>query len=292
MDAMKKLAIVGMGLMGGSLGLAARRWRVAECVSAYARRPETREQARRAGVADEVPDTLAEAVRDASLVVYCVPILSIPPLVAESAPHLSSDCVVTDVGSTKSELHRTVPPALERCGARFVGSHPMAGSEETGLAAARENLYEGAVTVVTVDSVGSLTGDAAVRRVRSMWEALGSRVVTMDPATHDRIVARTSHLPHLIAALLVANAFRGESDAAALLCGSGFRDTTRIAAGSEDVWTDIVRTNRSAIGEELGRLAEAISDLKGLIDDGQFERVRQMLASSRAQRQSFGRKDG
>jgi prephenate dehydrogenase len=289
---MKKLAIVGLGLMGGSLGLAARRRGVAERVSAYARRPETREQARQAGVADEVCDALADAVREASMVVYCVPILAIPPLVAESAPHLASDCVVTDVGSTKSELCRTLPPALERCGARYIGSHPMAGSEETGLAAARDDLYQGAVTVVTLGTVGSLAGDAAARKVRQLWEALGSRVVTMDAATHDRIVARTSHLPHLVAALLVANAFRVEPESAALLCGNGFRDATRIAAGSEDIWTDIVRTNRAAIAEELGRLAEAIGDLRGLIHDGEFEQIRRVLAGSRAQRQEFGRKRG
>ncbi len=279
-----RLAIVGLGLMGGSLGLAARRRGAVRCVSAYARRAQTREAALARGVADEVHGSVRQAVAGCDLAVFCVPVLAIPDLVAEAGPALPDGCVVTDVGSTKQELHRRIPPLLVGAAARYVGSHPIAGSDETGMEAAREDLYEGAVTVVT-DREGV---EADVLRVGGFWESVGSRTVRMDPAEHDAVMAKTSHLPHLVAALLVRGALGSDAGAAAF-CGSGFRDATRIAAGSEDVWHDIVKTNGAAIGAELGLLARSIAGLKVMVDSGDFEGIRALLAECRQLREGLGR---
>lgn len=272
-------SILGLGLMGGSLGLAlkARGWDGR--VAAYARRRETREKALRLGAADEVFDRPEDAVRGASVVVVCAPVLTIPDLVRRCAPCLGQGCAVTDVGSTKAWVVGACREALAGTGAKFVGSHPVAGSERAGLEAARADLYEGSITVVTRDGAD----DAATARVADLWTAAGSRVVRLEADEHDRILARTSHLPHLAAALVALAAARGEAEEIAALrrlVGPGFRDTTRVAGGSPDVWHDIVRTNAAPILAELDALGAGLARLRAAVASGDFDRVREMLAGA------------
>lgn len=321
---MKKLAIIGLGLMGGSLGLAVKQRRLAETVCGYARREENRRSALERGVVDSVFDSPEAAVRDADFVVFCVPVLAIARLASGCKAHFSSNCVVTDVGSTKANLVSELSLLFKDIPATFVGSHPIAGSERSGLDAARADLYEGSVVIVTATaeesvvsgqlsvakkedierrsldgelfSNGQRTTDNgqhdAVARVAEFWEGLGAEVVVMDPVEHDRIIARTSHLPHLIAAMLVSSVHRDGGDQIKKFCGTGFRDTTRVAGGSEEIWHDIVRSNRSCVSRELDEFREVFDRVKAMIDKGDFDGLRRFLAESRRFRQGFsGRKN-
>ena len=274
------LAIVGLGLMGASLGLAVRARGLARHVVGSARREETRTEALQRGIVDAVHATALEAVRDADLVVFCLPVLSIPESVQGCRAALRKGCVVTDVGSTKAELAQAIVPLLSDTGACFVGSHPIAGSEQTGLAAARADLYANAVVVMTPPDGRSAAGSAAVR---ALWEGVGSTVVVMTPEAHDRMLARTSHLPHLAAAALVRTALAGDPGAAGF-CGSGFRDTTFTFIAFKAIWHDIVKTNHAALETELAAFASEITQLRQLIADGKFDAVRRWLAEARRMR--------
>lgn len=276
-----RLAILGLGLMGGSLGLAAKRRGAAGIVAAYARRAETRELAVERGVADEVYGSPEEAVRGADVVVLCTPILVIPGVLGACASALAPGCIVTDVGSTKAQLHEAAESLLGGTDVEFVGSHPMAGSDQTGLEVAREDLYEGAVVVVTQGTARASSVEAVTR----FWGAIGADVVTLTPDEHDCMVARTSHLPHLVASVLVRSVYRDDRRDVERFCGTGFRDTTRIAAGSEDIWHDIVKSNRPAVARELAEFRKELDRICALVENADFEGVRSFLANSRKLRQ-------
>lgn len=285
---MKRVAILGLGLMGGSLGLALRARRPRVRVAGYARRPATRRLALRQGAVDEVFDRPELAVRGADVTFLCVPILAIPRLVRACRKGFSRRCIVTDVGSTKSDLERAVRPLLKGTPAVWVGSHPIAGSEQQGLKAARRGLYRGAVVVVTAGKRGDRR---AVEEVARFWQTLGARVEIMTAKDHDRMMARTSHLPHLVAAVLADTVGRGGSPAeVGRHCGPGFRDTTRIADGSPEVWHDIIRSNREAVANELRAFGKAFDELASLIRAGRFKAVQQVLERARARRRALMRK--
>ena len=275
---MRTVAIIGMGLMGGSLGMVLRRKGLAH-VKGYARREETRREALAIGAVDEVCATPAEAVKGADMVVLCTPVLTIPALVNECRAGFGPGTVVTDVGSTKTEVVNRVVPILAGSEVHFVGSHPMAGAEKSGLEAARVDLYEGAMTAVT-PTAGVPTG--AIDAVMDLWAGAGSRVILMSPEEHDALVARTSHLPHLVASLLVTAAVEEEgADKFRALCGPGFRDTTRVAGGSPEMWHDIVKSNRSAILAALQKYHGEVGDLIAAIERGDFEALREQLDRGR-----------
>jgi prephenate dehydrogenase len=281
---MRTLAILGLGLMGGSLGLAARRSGVVSRVQAYARRGESRAKAITLNVVDSAFETPAEAVAEADIVVVCVPVLQIPALVEQCATSLKSGAVITDVGSTKHEVVESIESLLHGSGAEFVGSHPMAGSEQTGIGAANADLYQDATVIVTPTT---RSGIDAVATIQEFWAALGAQVETMSPQAHDGLIARTSHLPHLVAAALVDTVL-GKSPEASGLCANGFRDTTRVAAGSEEIWHDIVKTNPACVSEALGDMITSLQDIRGLVDRGEFDHIRDYLESCRRIRQSLG----
>ncbi|MFC1497026.1 prephenate dehydrogenase [Verrucomicrobiota bacterium] len=275
---MKRLAIIGLGLMGGSLGLAVKKKGLAESVCGYARREENRRDALKQGVVDSVCDRPEDAVKDADLVIFCVPVLVIPELVKICKSSLMDKCVVTDVGSTKAHVVSEVSALLGDSAAEFIGSHPMAGSDQNGLDAARMDLYNDAMVVITPS--GSVDAET-VTKVKEFWQSLGAEVVSMDPEKHDSIIARTSHLPHLVASMLVSNLVRDNDQEICRFCGSGFRDTTRIAGGSEDIWHDIVKTNKFSVGRELEELGKILKRVKAMIDKDDFDGVRRFLAECR-----------
>ena len=282
---MKKVAILGLGLMGGSLGLALKARRPGLCVAGYARRAESRGRAIRHGVVDEVFETPASAVARADLVILCTPILSMPELLKEALPGLAPGSLVSDVGSTKAWLAETLPAGLQGTGAAFIGSHPIAGSEQQGLDAARPDLYEGAAVILTPVPA---TPASPVEALRAFWEAVGGRVHVMTPARHDEIMARTSHLPHLAAAALAAVVGRGGNPRVwGPFCGTGFADSTRIAEGSPEVWHDILRTNAGPVREECRALASEMEKLSGLMERGQFDIIRQFLEETRERRRAL-----
>lgn len=279
---MKKVALIGLGLMGASLGMALRKRGIAK-VSGYARREETRSLALERGVCDEVFDAPEKAVEESDLVVLCVPVLAMGSLVESCAGSLPVGCVVTDVGSTKQEVCAVMAAKLKETDAVFVGSHPMAGSDQSGLESARADLYEKAAVILTPDDSSS---DSAVAELKEFWEAVGGVTSVMSPVDHDKIIARTSHLPHVVASILVASVL-GENEEAGEFCGSGFRDTTRIAGGSEDIWHDIVKSNSAAVLEELNDFAGILDKVKGFVEAGDFESVREFLARARRLRREL-----
>lgn len=277
------VSILGLGLMGGSLGLALRERGLAR-VTGYARREGTRQAAVQGHFVDLCHATAADAVRDADIVVICTPVLTIPALIRECREAFRPGCVVTDVGSTKAVVQREAEAALKGTAAVFVGSHPMAGSEKSGLAAARVDLYEGAITGVT-HSVG--TDIAAVDRICRLWWSVGARVVRLDATEHDALVARTSHLPHLLAALLITVVGRDHTDEVKSFCGPGFNDATRIAAGSPDMWHDIVKTNRDVLIEEIRLFGKELEGLASMLEQGDYDGIKALLERGRKLRETL-----
>jgi len=275
---MKTIAILGLGLMGSSLGLALKKRGGDVEVRACARRVETRDAALKSGAVDCVFDDPAEAVRGAELVVFCVPILAIPELAKVCLPGLSPGAVLTDVGSTKAELVRWMDELLAGADAVFVGAHPICGSEQQGVEAGDADLYEGAVTVVT-PKAGAVEG--VVAKVSNLWKRAGSTIRLMSPEAHDDVLAATSHLPHMIAATLVRCVNDG------FFCGSGFRDTTRIAEGSPEVWSDIVRTNAPSLKIALKFFRAQLDELDVLIESGDGDELTGWFAAARDKRKEL-----
>jgi len=273
------ISIIGLGLMGASLALALRKRGYAGKLTGYARREETRTEALERGIVDVATGDPDEAVRGASLVVLCAPIRACADLAAEIAPLLAPDAVVTDVGSTKGWICRQMagilPPGM------FVGSHPIAGSEKQGLQAALEDLYAGALTVVTAHLD---VPEEAVCRVQALWEAAGARVCRMEPEDHDRLLARTSHLPHVAAAALAKAIGRDSAEQVGAFCGTGFYDSTRVASGSIDMWNDILATNASAVAEELRAFKTEVERVYDDLQAGRFADVAAFLERARESR--------
>jgi len=276
---LRKLSILGPGLLGGSIGLAARHRTVAARVAIWARRPEAADEAYKLGAADEATTVLAQTVADADLVVLATPIGVMPTLVEQMRPALSDGCVVTDVGSVKYPIVAALSDALAKPGrggtgaARFVGSHPMAGSEQSGLEAARRDLFENATCIVTPRED---TDKTALQIVHDFWKALGCSVKTLAPAAHDEIVARISHLPHVAAAAIV-NVVCHDGEQRLNFAGPGFKDFTRIASGPADMWTEICLENREEIGRALDGLIEELGKVRAALENADAVELRTML---------------
>lgn len=276
---METIAIIGLGLMGSSLGLALKKRGSSLRIQAYARRAETRDCALALGAADAVFETPAQAAAGADLVVICVPIWSIASLAKELIPALKPGAVVTDVGSTKTELVALMDALFSDIDASFIGSHPIAGSEKTGVKAGNPDLYEGRMTVVCVSDGPAAT---AKEHVSNLWKSVGSEVVEMSAAEHDATLATTSHLPHMVAAALARSVGVEKAD----FCGTGFRDTTRVASGSADMWVDIIDTNRAPLEAELDRFHEELQGLITILRSGNQADIRRWLEEAAASRQS------
>jgi prephenate dehydrogenase len=282
--------LLGLGLMGGSLGLALKKRPEPGVVSAYARRAETRRQALEMGVCDRVFDTPQAAVAEADITVLCVPVCVMPALVAQCQDAFKTNSVVTDVGSTKAWLEQQLLPMLSPRGVHFVGSHPVAGSEQQGIAVSDPELYRDAVVVVSGSESVPLQ---ALERVTAYWRSTGAVVRAMPAERHDRILACTSHLPHMAAAALAMAVGRDEMPAGLVeLCGTGFRDTTRLAEGSPAVWRDIVCTNRRFIAEELNAMEQQLAALRQTVESGTDEALVSFLTEARERRKHImqGRK--
>jgi prephenate dehydrogenase len=220
-------------------------------------------------------------VEGADVVVVCTPVLAIPELVERCLPRLKAGCVVTDVGSTKAYLHERLDPMMTGRGVEFVGSHPIAGSDRDGLEAARADLYEGATVVVTAGGGEGAAPSPAAEVVAGFWRGLGGRVIETTAGEHDAIMARTSHLPHLAAALVALCVGRGGERALGRFCGTGFRDTTRVAGGEPGMWHDIVKTNAGPLAAEVRELRDRAAALLESIERGRFDVVRDLLAEAR-----------
>jgi prephenate dehydrogenase len=279
----QRLAVVGVGLLGGSLALAARAQGLAREIVGVGRDRSRLEAPLRAGAVDRVTTSVAEGVRDADVIVLAATVLANERLLGEVWGAMTPGALVTDVGSTK----RGIVSVAERLAAAqpraFVGSHPMAGSEQSGFGVARADLFRGATVIITPTDASD---PAAVKGVTALWETLGARVSALDPDTHDRVVAAISHLPHVAAWALVDAVGRFEPGALAF-AARGFKDTTRIAASDPAMWTDILLGNRDAIVASLAAFRRALDDLEGLVTAGDRAGIEALLARLKAQREGL-----
>lgn len=281
----QKVTLVGVGLLGGSLGMALRLRGLAEHVCGVVRRSAVIADCERLGAVDVATRNLGPAVRGADLVVLCSPIGQMGTLTRELAPFLEPGALVTDVGSVKGPLVEELEPIVAKAGGQFVGSHPMAGSEKTGVQAARADLFEGAICAVTPTP---RTDPKALARVQRLWESVGARVLALSPQQHDDLVSRSSHLPHVVAAALanyVLSPAHPKEQAA--LCAGGFRDTTRIASGSPEMWRDIALANREHLSRVLGVLVEDLQEIQRALQLQDSEAITEFFTSAKLRRDAW-----
>ncbi len=273
-----RVTIVGVGLIGGSLGMAVRRRGLAREVVGVTRAAEAIAAARARGAIDHGTLVLEEAVAGADLVVLATPPDAVVPAARRALPHLRPDAILTDVASVKGGIVRAIEAVAEPQGAVFVGGHPMAGNEGSGVASADAELFERAVYVLTPTE---RIGPAAVARLADFARALGARPVVLAPDEHDRAVAIVSHLPYLIAAALVSVA-----DGAAGAAGPAFLGATRVAVSPVELWTQICRLNRAPIAAALAAFRSELAQLEAALDDR--DRAGALLERARAARARLG----
>ena len=282
---MNDVAILGLGLMGGSLGLALKHVRPDIKIHGHTRSAARGQCALDRGAIDHFHTSPEDAVRSADVVVLCAPILSIPDQLTSVVSALKPGSVVTDVGSTKVDIQRRCRDLLAGRPAVFVGSHPIAGSEQQGMEAAKVDLYRKAMVVITPDPG---TERAAIETVRELWTLSGAVVTEMTPEEHDRVLALTSHLPHIMAALLAATVGRpGQRADLPAYCGPGYRDTTRIAGGGVDIWLDILKTNRTPIVQELTVFRQKLDDLIEKLELHEDSAIERALIEGKTSREAF-----
>jgi prephenate dehydrogenase len=275
----RRVAVVGTGLIGGSVALGLRRLDPEVEVVGYDGDPRSVDEAIRRGAVTHRAATVGEAVRGTELVVLAVPVDRIPTALEQVAPAMGTDTVVTDVGSAKAEVVRTAERVL---GPLFVGGHPMAGSERHGISAADPDLFEDAWWILTPTAD---TSPIAYATVTSLVTSLGAKPVAVEAAAHDALVARLSHLPQLAASALVDVAARaGDREALLGLAAGGFRDVTRIAASHPTMWLAILRTNRLAILDALEGLEGRLRNLRDLLIEDRWDELESFLEDARTAR--------
>jgi prephenate dehydrogenase len=271
-----RLSILGVGLLGGSIGLAVKAAGMPCRVVGYGHRKETIQQALEVGAIDESATSSKAAVKDADLIILCTPVGLFEPLLAEIAGEIPDGAIVTDVGSTKRSVVKLGEMMLPKS-AHFIGSHPMAGSEKRGIEFARADLFQGARCIVTPTE----RSDAeATEKVEQFWRQLGMTTTRMSPGEHDRLICDVSHLPHAVAAALIAM----QGDAALTLAGKGFLDTTRIAGGDGALWRDILHDNADNLADSIERFRAQLDELLKLLDPSKRDALAAWLNHAAARR--------
>lgn len=278
MTAYRHVALIGVGLLGGSIGSALRRGQLAERVVGYGRKRETLALAVQQGVCDQATTDFEAAVRGADLAIVCTPVQTVAKLALAAEPLLAEGGFITDVGSVKASI---VAEVEANGGRRFVGSHPMAGSEKTGVEHSRADLFAGALSFVTP----ALASDPAlVQRTVEFWSRLGCRVKQVSPEAHDVCVAATSHVPHLIASALAASTPDDVLDCVA----GGWKDSTRVAAGDVEMWRQIVCENRAAAVAGLDRFLAAADTMRRSLAAGDDDVWVRILEEGKRRRDAVG----
>ena len=260
----KKVCIIGLGLIGGSIGLAMKRSKISNQIIGFARSNSTLKRAIELGLVDKVKDNLEDAVNDCDLIILATPLSTFKKLVEEMSPFLKKDCIITDTGSAKlsviEDLRGILPNNVE-----FIPGHPIAGTEESGPDAGFAELFDNRWCILTPTEENSSN---AIGRIKEFWESIGSKVEIMDPLHHDKVLAITSHIPHLIAFNIVGTANNlanvTEKEVVKYSAG-GFRDFTRIAASDPKMWSDIFTYNSEAVLEMLELFSNDLAKLKSAV---------------------------
>lgn len=281
-----KIAIIGVGLIGGSFALALKRAGVVATVSGWDADSENLRLAHDLQVIDQLPATLAEAVHGAELVMLAVPVGAMEAAARDVIPFMDNRAILTDSGSVKQCVLEVLEPLAQQQGVRYVAGHPISGTERSGASAAFAELYQGKRCILTPSDQ---TDGAALETVTRAWQSAGSNVVTMDVLKHDRILAAISHLPHMIAYALVNSVSdydRYEENILDYSAG-GFRDFTRIASSDPIMWRDIALTNRDSLVEMIDQFEEFLSELKNDIQQADGERLYEFFLRSKITRDAL-----
>jgi len=272
---LRQVTVIGLGLLGSSITLAINRGNFGIKTAGFSHRDTTRKRARKLEVADIIYDDICESVADADIVILATPICTFEDLFKTIKPALKKGCIVTDVGSTKVLPHKWAKKCLPSY-ANYVGSHPIAGSEQRGVEFGRDDLFDGAACIVTKDAS---TDKKAAALLKKFWSLLGCRVYTMSAVEHDKVLGNVSHLPHATAAALL-----NASDSNQLkLCGKGFIDTSRIASGPANIWSDIFFTNSENISKGIDKLIKELVKIKKAVKHkDQIEKLLELARQKRA----------
>lgn len=261
---MKKIVIFGVGLIGGSVALALKKAGSTALIIGVGRSKESLQTALDLGVIDAASTDIAQAVSDADLILIATPVAQTPDILSAIKPHLSVDTVITDAGSTKSDVLAYASDVLAERAKQFVGGHPIAGAEKSGVTAAHADLFRSKNVILTPTTKNSVE---AISRVKALWELCGANITDMTAATHDSVFAAVSHLPHLLAFALVDDiASRPNAEQLFSFAASGFRDFTRIAGSHPEMWRDISLANRTALLSELTAYQTELAQLKQLLE--------------------------
>ena len=290
MKTINHLVVIGVGLIGGSFALALKQAGVVRRVTGVGRARENLELASERGIIDDWTHDIAAAVVDADLIFLAVPMGAYGAVFSAMADALPADAIITDAGSTKQSAIAAAGQFLPDP-IRFIPGHPIAGTEQSGAAAAFAELFQGRLTILTPPAA---TDSEAVNLVRSMWEAAGSRVVCMDASAHDDFLAAVSHLPHLAAFALV-NAVRkqgDEGDEPFEFAAGGFRDFTRIASSSPEMWRDIALANREALMHQIDALQDELKGMKLALQGGDSEQLLNDFRAAKSARDAWLAKQG
>jgi len=281
----KKITIVGVGLLGGSIGLAVRQRRLAREIAGFVRRAASVKDCEKACAADYATTDLLAAVSNADLVILCTPLAQMRSLTEQILPALKRGAIVTDVGSVKAGVVRELESLVQKSGAHFVGSHPMAGGEKMGVLAARADLYANSVCVVTPTKKSNTN---AIRKLEKFWQSLGAQTLRLDAAEHDLLVSRSSHLPHVVAATLANLVLNpGNPKMQTALCATGFRDTTRIASGSPEMWRDIALANRKNVSRAMDAFVAELKKFQSALKRNDSKAVEKFFAAAKARRDNW-----
>ncbi len=286
MAAMKKIAIIGLGMIGSSIAHAARRGSLAKEIAGHDASADVLERAGRIGFCDTLHADIGAAVKDAQLVILCAPVGAFKDIAQAIAPHMAPGAILSDVGSVKGAVVRDVAPFVP-AGVHFIPAHPIAGTEFSGPEAGFASLFDGRWAILT--PVPGSDGQA-VARLRAFWKGLGSQVDVMEVGHHDLVLAITSHLPHLIAYNIVGTAHDLEQVTEGEVIkysASGFRDFTRIAASDPTMWRDIFLNNREAVLEVLGRFNQDLKALQEAVEQGNGELLFDTFTRTRAIRRAI-----
>jgi len=261
---LKKIVIFGVGLIGGSVALALKKAGSTALIIGVGRSKESLQTALDLGVIDAASTDIAQAVSDADLILIATPVAQTPDILSAIKPHLSVDTVITDAGSTKSDVLAYASDVLAERAKQFVGGHPIAGAEKSGVTAANADLFRSKNVILTPTTKNSVE---AISRVKALWELCGANITDMTAATHDSVFAAVSHLPHLLAFALVDDiASRPNAEQLFSFAASGFRDFTRIAGSHPEMWRDISLANRTALLSELTAYQTELAQLKQLLE--------------------------
>lgn len=281
--AFEKVAILGVGLLGASFGLALKGVMPDCCITGYGRSESNLIYAKERGIIDKYSLDASEACSDADLILLAVPVGSFVELVKGIVSAFKNGAVVTDTGSVKGELVYRIQSILPE-GVHFVGSHPIAGSHESGARYAKSSLFKDALCVITPTEQSH---QFAVSQVTDLWKAFGCRVVYMDPHEHDRVYNLVSHFPHLLSYCVMHTVTKSEGNGVFSYAGRGFKDLTRIAASSPELWTDILILNRENLSDTIDRFIEELMTFKRWLSGDNYEEIQNYLKEANLLRRSI-----